>query len=179
MTLQDKPIGFVIWAGKISDDIRPGFWLACASTNVTSAEIAADVESRGRLDVGWPRTPCEIPVDHTITVKLRRPEGAGAETYVGVTGADRAEALARLFAIWSPDPDRTMAPPTYEPPPKVIDDDQPSRWFVDLDCGHWFVETRPAGQPLPVDGELRACHDVEHYPEQRPALYIHLPARRT
>jgi hypothetical protein len=47
----------------------------------------------------------------------------------------------------------------------------PVRVRVDLSCGHGWTEIRPAGMNPPVDGELRACGDPDHYPAQYTATY--------
>lgn len=48
---------------------------------------------------------------------------------------------------------------------------EPMTVTVRLTCGHGWRETRPARVAAPVQGELRACGDFEHYPQQFPATY--------
>jgi hypothetical protein len=42
---------------------------------------------------------------------------------------------------------------------------------VDLACGHSYVEHRPPNVVWPVEGELRVCGALDHYPQQFAAHY--------
>lgn len=46
-----------------------------------------------------------------------------------------------------------------------------SQYFAVLDCGHYFVETRPDDITDPRNGELRVCGHPDHYPQRFRARY--------